>query len=90
MKLRQYLEEKAQVRKFKDVKAIADFIMHMEDNVKDKDAKKFDAQLNRVLDKEGIDPENEMSAHEAIQELSFKKAKTLYASLTGFSYEDLD
>jgi hypothetical protein len=81
-----HLNEK--VRNFKTVKDIADFIMKMEDTVKDKDKKKFDAQLSRRLDK--IDPDGKMASYDAILKMKFKDAKSLYAVLTGFTYVGLD
>jgi len=85
-KIDNYLNEK--VRGFKTAKEIADFVMKMKSKVKEKDKAKFDAQLVKSLKK--ADPDGKMDPHEVISKMNFKDAKSVYAILTGFSYDGLD
>ncbi len=85
-KIDNYLSEK--VRNFKTVEDIANFVVKMSDTVKDKDRKKFDAQLKKSLDK--IDPDGKMKTKDAIMKMKFKDAKAVYAVLTGFTFVGLN
>ena len=81
-----YLQEK--VRGFKNVTEIADFIVKMQSKVKPASKKKFEEQMKRSLSK--VDPDGKMDVKDAVMKMKFKEAKSLYAALTGFSYDGLE
>jgi len=87
-KIDKYLNEKTEVRKFSNVKELADFIMKMETKVKSSSKKKFEDQMKRSIEKFDIDGMKDPKA--TMLQMSFKEVKTLYSTLLGLSYENLD